>query len=128
MALSNQDKQKYNKLYIQTARNYLENMRTSLSKLIKDQDILETVKQVHIDAHSLKSQSQMMGHQHIAKISEIIEHLFNKSEQDDIHIPQKILIILQSDVTRLLDSLDEIEANGKELDLTDRVEELEKIK
>ncbi len=128
MALSQEDVVKYKKLYLQTARNYLENMQASISYLLKGEQIQIAVKQVHIDAHSLKSQSQIMGYNNIAKISEIIEYLFNKDEKENVHVNHDVLIKIQSDITRLQDSMNEIETQGKELDLTDRINELEQAK
>lgn len=128
MSLSQDDVLKYKKLYVQTAKNYLENMQLNISYLLKGEQIQEAIKQVHIDAHSLKSQSQMMGYDNFSKISEIIEFLFNRDEKENIQVPNEVLIKIQSDISRLMDSLVEIENNGKEIDLADRIVELEKLK
>lgn len=128
MPLSQDDVQKYKKLYLETARNYLENMQMCISFLLKGEQKLETIKQIHLDAHSLKSQSQMMDYANIAKISEIIEYLFNKEEKENMEVKHELLIKIQSDITRLFDSMNEIEKEGKELDLTERIAELEKAK
>ncbi len=128
MPLSQDDVQKYKKLYLQTARNYLENMQACISFLLKGEQTHATIKQVHLDAHSLKSQSQMMDYTNIAKISEIIEYLFNKEEKENVEVKHHLLIRIQSDITRLFDSMNEIEASGNELDLTERINDLEKVK
>ncbi len=128
MSLSSDDIRKYKKLYLQTARNYLENMQSHISFLLKGEQIHLAIKQIHLDAHSLKSQSQIMGYYNIAKIAEIIEYLFNKEEKENVNIKHHVLITIQSDISRLLDSLIEIENLGRELDLTDRINELEKAK
>lgn len=128
MPLSEDDIIKYKKLYLETAKNYMENMQLNVSYLLKGEQRENATKQVHIDSHSLKSQSQIMGYINIAKISEIIEYLFNKEEKENIQVPNEVLIKIQSDIARLQDSLKEIEQNGKELDLSDRITELEKIK
>ncbi len=128
MPLSDDDVRKYKKLYLETARNYLKNMQACISMLLKNEQLHPTIKQVHLDAHSLKSQSQLMGYNQIAKISEIIEYLFNKEETEGVHVTHPVLIKIQSDVTRLFDSMNEIEAHGKELDLTERINELEQAK
>lgn len=128
MPLSQDYIQKYKGLYLQTARNYVENMQGFISSLLKGDQSINAIKQVHIDAHSLKSQSQLMGYDNIAKICEIIEYLFNKDENENVHVKHEVLIRIQSDLTRLLDSMNEIEAHDKEIDLTDRISELEKAK
>lgn len=127
MPLSADDILKYKNLYLQTARNYLQNMQLNISFLLKKEQAESAVKQVHIDAHSLKSQSQMMGYNHVAKISEIIEKLFNKRENENAQVNKDVLIQIQADLSRLQDSLTEIEKQGKELDLTEVIKKLERI-
>jgi chemotaxis protein histidine kinase CheA len=128
MPLSPDDIIKYKNLYLQTARNYLQNMQLNISFLLKEEQADTAVKQVHIDAHSLKSQSQIMGYNHIAKVSEIIENLFNKQENENMQVNKDVLIQIQADLPRVQDSLTEIEKQGKELDLTGIIEKLEKVK
>jgi chemotaxis protein histidine kinase CheA len=128
MQLSQDDRIKYKALYLQTARNYLQNMQLNISFLLKGEQIKIAIKQVHMDAHSLKSQGQIMGYNHIAKVSEIIENLFNKQENENSQVNKDVLIQIQADLCRLQDSLTEIEKMGKELDLTEVINKLEKVK
>lgn len=128
MPLSQDDIIKYKSLYLETAKNYIENMQLNISFLLKGEQVQSAIKQVHIDAHSLKSQSQIMGYITLAKVSEIIEFIFNKAENENKQISQPDLIRIQSDITRLMDSLNQIKDSGTEIDLTDRMDELEKIK
>lgn len=69
----------------------------------------------------------MMGYNHVAKISEIIEKLFNKRENENTQVNKDVLIQIQADLSRLQDSLTEIEKQGKELDLTGVICKLEKF-
>lgn len=128
MALSSDDIIKYKNLYLQTARNYLQNLQLNISFLLKKEQADTAIKQAHIDAHSLKSQSQMMGYNHIAKVSEIIEYIFNRQEKENAQIRKDVLIQIQADLSRLQDSLAEIEKQGKELDLSVVIDKLEKLK
>lgn len=127
MPLSPDDIIKYKKLYLQAARNYLQNMQLNISFLLKEERAEAAVKQVQLDAHSLKSQGQIMGYNHIAKISEMIEKLFNKRENENAPVNKDMLIQIQADLSRLHDSLTEIEKQGKELDLTEVIAKLEKV-
>lgn len=127
-SLSQDDIQKYKALFLQTARNYLQNMQLNISFLLKGEQQIIAIKQIHIDAHSLKSQSQVMGYINIAKIAEIIEYIFNKEEKESIEMKKEVLIRIQADISRLHDSLTEIEKKDKELDLGDIISELEKVK
>lgn len=127
MPLSPDDIIKYKNLYLQTARNYLENMQLNISFLLKKEQAETALKQVYIDAHSLKSQSQIMGYNHVAKVSEIIENIFNKRGNENTSVNKNTLILIQADLSRLQDSLTEIEKHGKELDLTGVIKKLERI-
>lgn len=124
--MSQDDVIRYKNLYLQVARNYLQNMQVNISFLLKEGKAEAAERQVQLDAHSLKSQGQIMGYNHIAKISEIIENLFNKD--NNIKVTKDILIQIQADMCMLQDSLTEIEKNGKELDLSEVVTKLEKIR
>ncbi len=128
MPMSQDDIIKYKNLYLQAARNYLQNMQLNISFLLKEEQSEAAIKQVHIDAHSLKSQGQIMGYKNIAGVSEIIENLFNKTGNEKININKDILIQIQADLCRLQDSFTEIEKNGKELDLTEVIKKLENVK
>ncbi len=128
MPLSPEDIIKYKKLYLQAARNYLQNMQLNISFLLKEEQAEAAVKQVQLDAHSLKSQGQIMGYNHIARISGIIANLFSRQNNEDVKVNKDVLIQIQADLCRLQDSLTEIEKQGKELDLTKVIEKLEKIK
>lgn len=69
----------------------------------------------------------MMGYAHIAKISEIIENIFDKKSNDDKQIRKDLLVQIQADLSRLQDSTIEIERKGKELDLSTVIKKLEKF-
>ncbi len=128
MLLPQDDINKYKPLYLQTAINYLENMQMQISNLLKGEQKEVAIEQIHIDAHSLKSQSQVMGYNNIAKISELIEYIFNKCELENIEVTHDTLIKIQKTILQLSDSMTQIEKTGKELDLTEIINELEKEK
>jgi chemotaxis protein histidine kinase CheA len=128
MLLSQDDINKYKTLYFQTAREYLENMQLNISHLLKDEQKEAAIKQIHIDAHSLKGQSQVMGYSNISKISETIEYIFNKYEKENNEVKYDTLIKIQKALSALLDSTTQIEKTGKELDLTGIINELEGAK
>lgn len=128
MALSQEDIQKYKTLFLQTARSYLQSMQAHISLLLKGNQKQESISQIHRDAHSLKSQCQIMGYKNLGELSEIFENIFDKHEKEKTDAARDVLIKLQSEIARMLDSLDEIEKNNKELDLSDRVQGLSQYK
>lgn len=125
MLLSQNDINKYKSLYLSTAKDYLKNMQMNISNLLKNEQKEIAIKQIHIDAHSLKGQSLVMGYNNISKISEIIEHTFNKYEKENLEIKHETLIKIQNALSKLSNSIIEIEKSEKELDLTETIKELE---
>ena len=128
MLLSQDDINKYKTLYLSTAKDYLKNMQMHISHLLKSEQKEVAITQIHIDAHSLKGQSQVMGYNNIAKISEIIEYTFNKNEKENIEVKHDTLIKIQKALSALLDSTTQIEKTGKELDLKEIINKLEETK
>jgi chemotaxis protein histidine kinase CheA len=125
MLLSQNDINKYKSLYLSTAKDYLKNMQMHISNLLKNEQKAIAIKQIHIDAHSLKGQSQVMDYKNISKISEIIEQIFNKYEKGNLEIKHDTLIKIQKALTELSNSIIEIEKSKKELNLTETIKELE---
>ncbi len=72
----NVDLSSFKPLYIKTAREYLLQMKKGLESLTEGNRNPEIVSQIHIAAHSLNSQSQIMGYTQIAGVCSAVEHVF----------------------------------------------------
>ena len=62
MSFSQDDQQKYKALYIQTAQEYVDQIRNNLLKLQSEKTNIEIIDTLHREYHSLKGQSEMMGY------------------------------------------------------------------
>jgi len=67
----------YKNIYLQTAKEYLDKMSISLSTLANNVSDKEALNNLHIASHSLRSQSQVMGFENMANLSETIEKRAN---------------------------------------------------
>ena len=63
----------YKNIYLQTAREYVNGMLSAYSKLSKNSQDKEAVIVIHLSAHSLKGQSQIMGFTNIVNLCEGVE-------------------------------------------------------
>ena len=112
----------FKKLYLSTAREYVQALTRDLGSLSRDLNNPNYISQIRISAHSLKGQSNAVGYTHIAAVSHLIEETCRRflEEQKEITLPQ--VNIIQQSLTFLTESLDTIELNNTESDLT-KVEE-----
>lgn len=124
MSFSKDDQQKYKALYIQTAREYVEQIRTNLIQLQSKNTSTDNIDTLHREYHSLKGQSEMMGYTNIASLSALLEELF-------LSIKEKKYTITGEVITKLLDfddamkaCLDEIENTNNEIDLSANTNDL----
>jgi len=74
----------YKKLYLQTAKEYLEKISSSLNQLSGNSADKEALNNLHIASHSLKSQSQVMNYNDVAEISKSLEEISNNALLTDI--------------------------------------------
>ena len=67
----------YKNLYLQTAKDYMNNISLACSKLSSNLADNEAINTIHIGSHSLKSQSQVMGFTDIADLCLSLEKTSN---------------------------------------------------
>ena len=128
MHMTPADRIKYKDLYIRTAREYLDKLSTRVSLLLQNNYGDENIRAIFISAHSLCSQSAVIGYENISKYASIIEKSFGKKEEADMFISDKTrLQTIQTGIEKLRESVDEIERSGEEMDLSREIEELEGI-
>jgi chemotaxis protein histidine kinase CheA len=91
----------YKNIYLKTAKEYINNMFSSYSKLSVSFHDKEAVNVVHISSHSLKSQSQVMGFTNIVNLCMNME----KNSQDildgTVKIDEKFVSLLKDTIDRL---------------------------
>ena len=63
----------YRNIYLETAKEYANNIFSGYSKLSANSQDKEAVAAIHLSAHSLKGQSQIMGFTNIVNLCEGVE-------------------------------------------------------
>ena len=118
------DKQKYKSLYIKTARQYVQDMQTNLTILLKGEENANAVSGIHLAAHSLASQSVMMGYTAVASASSAIEKTFKAKKEGHLSYDVVKLQIINDAVNKISHAVEEIDKSGHETDLTDEINQL----
>lgn len=106
--MSPDDVAKYKSLYIETARKYLIELRENVA-LLQSEESHDAIRTCHIAAHSLKSQSAVIGYTQISTISSTIEALFRAKEEGTGELDSAALEQVQHDVEKMLALVEEIE-------------------
>ena len=100
-------------------------MREKVALLSQGQKEKELIKAVHLAAHSLSGQSSVAGYGHIAGIASVIERIFKAQLDDQVSdLEDEVLNNIASTIEKMLLSVEQIEENGEEIDLSGEIEAL----
>lgn len=94
----------YKNLYLQTAKEYVDKLSASLDNLLNNVSDKDTLNNLHIASHSLRSQSQVMGFTNIANICLKIEKISNDALQNIAQLNKETILEIRKEV----DTLEEI--------------------
>ncbi|HSW48180.1 MAG TPA: Hpt domain-containing protein [Candidatus Saccharimonadales bacterium] len=122
--MNNEDIIKYKSLYLQTSWGYLNMLRKNIAFLLHGRSATSAVDSAHLAAHSLKSQSILMGYTKIGELCEEMEHIFQESKQNSAVPDEEILKIMLESLKTIQLSLTQISENAKELDLSEETDRL----
>lgn len=123
----NVDLSDYKNLYIQTARKYIGDMNTAIVLLEIDKTKKEAIESMHISGHSLKSQSQIMTYTQTGALSGTIESLFRMVREGKQPLTDDMITKIKEALVRLSASVDSIEKENKELDLTQSIDQMKQF-
>src|SRR5690348_2102551 len=85
----------YKDLYIETARVYLKNLSQDMSTLENNHNDTYAIQDSYISAHSLKSQSAVMGFTEMETLCQVMEELFHDLREGDSMLTNEMLILLE---------------------------------
>lgn len=81
----------YKKLYLQTAAENCDGLLKSCSQILQDASDIDALQNVYINAHSLRSKSQVMGYSKIAQLSGMIEKEVKKFLDEKEAAPKDVI-------------------------------------
>lgn len=95
----------YKSLYLQTAKEYVDSLLVSCSKLVSDLQDKEALNNLHIASHSLKSQSQVMGYNDVAQLSKSLEEISNDAILGNSPLTDNIMVNIKESINELEEML-----------------------
>lgn len=126
MSIDQTDKAKYKALYLQTAREYVHTMQQHIGLLLQKTETNDSIATVHRSAHSLASQSLVMEYTNIGEYARAIEKIFRLEPGEKFTVDRKGLEMIEHDLKKIVLSLDAIENDKPEIDLSADIALLEK--
>lgn len=127
MAMNPEDIVKYKSLYLQTSWGYLNMLQKNVAFLLKDVQNVNAIDASHIAAHSLKSQSILMGYNHIGNFAALLEEIFKAVKDKKYSIPHEILDGISTGLKKVHISLTQIAENGTEVEMAEDIAFLENM-
>lgn len=119
------DLSSYKGLYVKTAREYIVKMRDALTQLKNQPDSKDAIESLFISVHSIKGQSQVMGYQETGRLSSVVEITYRAAKEGQKIITPAILDGTASAIDWLDKSVNSIELEGKEIELTVPIESVQ---
>lgn len=118
------DLAQYKPLFLQTAWDYVRQLESALTQLLSDPENAEAVASSYISAHSLKSQSSVMGYAHLAESCRNVELVFRFVKEDKITLNEEDLYTLQTVLEAIKKSLAVVSAGDEDVTMENEVEKL----
>ncbi len=110
---------RFKALYLQTAREYVGKLTDNFRTLLSGNTNRDVIKEIRINAHSLKGQSAVCGYSSIQDVSLLIETVAKEVLEDHKEISSEQIHALLASLGDVSASLDEIEMSDNELDLSE---------
>ncbi|HSW88734.1 MAG TPA: Hpt domain-containing protein [Candidatus Saccharimonadales bacterium] len=117
--MSSIDLSDYEALYIRTAYEYLDALQAGIIVLGTTKNNQEAIDTMYRSAHSLKSQSALMGYKNTASLNEFIEHTLKSIKDGKFTFTEKVFLELKTAIQKIEKSINSIEKLHKELTLQD---------
>ena len=118
------DLNEYKQLYLETASEKLSEMTNFLSAVEQNHDP-KAQADFHRLAHSIKSQSLVMGYFQLGLAGKILEALFRAVQKDQIKLDKSIFEIIRLTLDAMGRSLKSIRSQQGELNLSNEIQSLE---
>ncbi len=120
------DLNQYRELYLKTSHDLIVEMKSHLEKLQSDIGASQSIEAFHRAAHSLKSQSLVMGYQQIGTVNRQLEALFLLFKQGELSINSEYIHMVTDIVDHIENALTLIDKSEHEPDLEADIETLKK--
>jgi two-component system chemotaxis sensor kinase CheA len=121
------DMLQYKELFVRTAKEYVETLNDELLILEKEPSNAEAIDAIFRAAHSLKGQSAAMAYEHLGYLCHVIEDVFYDVKENRLALNSQVADVLFAALDSLTDSVESIDNQGNEIDVSDITEQLKNI-
>lgn len=108
------DLNQYINLFVEEAKEHLQNMNEALLELEKDKDNVSLINELFRVAHTLKGMSGTMGFVNMANLTHEMENVLEGIRSHEIELSETVIDIIFECFDVLDDSVNQIAENGKE--------------
>jgi len=119
------DLQEYKKLYLETSQELLTKIQQGVADLRENPQNMDILSEVHRAAHSLKSQSLVMGYTQLGLAGRILEALFLNIKETKITLSDELMEIVEQSLTAMSASLTDIRQGHGEHNLSSYISNIE---
>lgn len=119
------DLHEYKKLYLQTSQELLSRIQNGVSTLKENPTDMNTLSEVHRAAHSLKSQSLVMGYTQLGLAGRILESLFLNIKEGKVNLHTELTPIVEDALKAMSTSLTGIRDGHGEQNLSAHISAIE---
>jgi two-component system chemotaxis sensor kinase CheA len=117
----------YKELFVETGKEYLKSLSDSLLKLEKDPKNKDAVAEIFRASHSLKGQSAAMGFEKTGYLCHAVEDVFFEIKEGRLETTPELADLLFTAFDDLGKSIEQIDQDGTEMDLSQQAEALKKL-
>lgn len=114
----------YKDLYIKTATKYVRDLQDGINKLQNNSADPAVIDSMYIAAHSLGSQSLVMGFTSTGQCCRSIEHVLYANKTKQTMPSASLQALLQPTIAKIAKSLQTIEESEQELSLEEQTQQL----
>lgn len=117
MPLTADDQAKYRSLYFSTAKPYIRELQSAMKEFTSGKVEDEKLTTAHRSAHSLTSQSKMMGFEKISSVTSLLEHILRAKIENELELHEELVKAMENAVTKVSEAVELLEAGEAEIDL-----------
>jgi two-component system chemotaxis sensor kinase CheA len=115
------DLAQYQELYLQTSKELINTMKSQLEVLHTDLSNKTGIDEFHRAAHSLKSQSLVMGYQQLGTVNRQLEAFFKLVQENEISLSEEYISMLKNIINHIEHAIIDIDKSEHEPDLTEDI-------
>lgn len=117
MPLTSDDQAKYRSLYFSTAKPYIQELQKASKQFTGGVIDQERITLAHRSAHSLASQSKMMGYEQISSVTSLLEHILRAKLDNELEFQEALLQTMEIAIEKVVEAINKLEAGENEMDL-----------